>query len=63
MTSSMGNDYEDPTTPSLLLSRQSRGLNISTANDKILVRKVKKKEDSVLKILGDWFFENQIGMW
>jgi hypothetical protein len=56
------NDSNTPTTPPLRLSPQSRGSNGLTANDKIPVRKLKKNEDGVLKLLGDWFFENQIGM-
>ncbi|KAH8662366.1 TLC domain-containing protein [Xylariales sp. PMI_506] len=36
-------------------------LYMQTANNKVLIRRVKRKDDGVLKSLARWFLENQIG--
>jgi hypothetical protein len=62
MTESMGNESNLPTPPLSQSLPQSQEPNCLTANDKFLVKRVKKKEEGTFKVVGDWFFENQIGM-
>jgi hypothetical protein len=57
----LGDGSRNTTTPLSQLP-QSQDPTRLTANTRFLVKRVKKKEESNLKVVGDWFFENQIGM-
>lgn len=54
-----------PARPTVLQSRSSSGMNgplyMQTSNNKVFIRRVRRKGDGPLKSLSRWFFENQAG--
>lgn len=55
-----------PARPTVLQSRSSSGMNgplyMQTSNNKVFIRRVRRKGDGPLKNLSRWFLENQAGM-